>query len=425
MIREITIIGGGFGGARIAKRLARTMRDAHITVIDRDAYHTFYPDIYEVATAHLSEFYERMPSTFYELRSTVAYPIADIFLNDVNVTFLHDEAATVDFDQRQVHLKSGNTHAYDILVMGVGSETNYFGITGLDRYAFPLKTVWDALLMRDALDEVFYRSSKSHPISLVIGGGGFTGCELAGELALFIGDLCEAHGHPPELVSLTVIEAGPTLLGPLDPWTQNKALKRLSKLGVKIMCNAMITSVQENSLTLKDGSVIPFDMMMWTAGVKASGLTHALKGVNVQKNACLTVDKFLRAMPYENVFAAGDVSYCVDEKTGRPLPMTASVAEHEADYIIDAIGRLESQKPLVPYQAYKAGFVVPLGGKYAILDFRGIRISGVVPWMVKHAIALYYWTNLIGIRRAWKLWWSGIHIFVRNDHPKSMVHQDS
>lgn len=419
MIREITIVGGGFAGVRIAKQLSRTMKNAHITVIDREAYHTFYPNLYEVATAHVSEFYERMPSTFYELRSTVACPFSDIFLYDTNITFLHEEVSKIDCEQRQVYFKSGGTHAYDILVMGVGSETNYFGLSGLANNAFPLKTVWDALLMRDALDEVFYRSSKQHTISLAIGGGGFTGCELAGELAVFVDDLCQAHGHPPELVTITIIEAGPTLLGPLDPWTQQKAFKRLTKLGIRCMFSSLITDVREKSLVLKDGKVVEFDMLMWTAGVQGAESARMLPNAHIQKNSCFTVDDYLRVPPHENVFGAGDAAFCIDIASGRALPMTASVAEHQAGYIADSIYKTEEGKKLNPYQPYKAGFVVPLGGKYAILDYHGMRIAGIIPWCIKQGISLYYWVGVLGLRRGWKLWIKGIHIFIRNDHKRS------
>jgi NADH dehydrogenase len=415
MIREIVIVGGGFGGARIAKRLARTMRNAHITVVDRELNHTFYPNLYEIATASVSEFYERMPATFYDLKSTVMYPFSDIFLYDVNITFLHEEVTRVDSDQHQIHFKSGGSHAYDVLVMGVGSETNYFGLSGMGNYAFSLKTASDALLIRNALDEVFYRSPKQHSISLVIGGGGFTGCELAGELALFVKDLCRAHAHPPELVTVTIIEASPTLLGPLDPWTQKKAYTRLTKLGVRCLFSSLITDVQEKSLTLKDGTVVNFDMLIWTAGVKGAEGGSTVPDTQMQKNACFIVDDYLRATPHENIFGVGDVTCYVDKISGKPLPMAASVAESQADYIADAIVRMEKKQSLVPYKAYRAGFVIPLGGKYAILDYHGFRMAGFIPWCVKQGIALYYWMGLIGVRRALQLWLKGIHAFVRND----------
>src|SRR3989338_6973856 len=189
MVKEVVIVGGGFGGVRVAQRLARRMSGVHITLIDKERYHTYHPELYEVATADLPEAFGHVSSEFTELRSSAAYPLADIFLHDLNVTVLHEEVSSLDFKSNALELKNGTMHSYDILVLAMGSETNYFDMTPLRTHALPLKNIWDALAVRNALDEAFATLPKNHPISIVIGGGGFTGCEFVGELSFFVRDL--------------------------------------------------------------------------------------------------------------------------------------------------------------------------------------------------------------------------------------------
>src|SRR3989338_4460834 len=218
-MKEIVIIGGGFGGVRVARRLAQE-RNVHITLIDKERYHTFHPELYEVATANIPETFGHLPLEFSELRSTASYPLVDIFSDHLNVTVLHDEVVTINFKKQETLLKSGSTHTYDVLVLGIGSEVNYFDIPHLAEYALPLKTLWDALQIRNQLDELFRTTQKKETINIIIGGGGFTGCEFAGELCFYIKKLTTLHGRPAELVTITIVEGSSALLPGVDAWVQ-------------------------------------------------------------------------------------------------------------------------------------------------------------------------------------------------------------
>lgn len=415
MVKEVTIVGGGFGGVRVAKLLSRWGHDVHITLIDREHYHSFYPDLYEVATANLSETFAHLPLEFYELRSTVAYPFDNIFLNDLNVTVIRDEVVNVNFAHNAVDLKSGNTHQYDILVLAVGSEANYFDIPGMFDAAFPLKNLWDALSIRNELDEVFGRVPKNKKISLVIGGGGFSGCEFAGELAFFVKKLSENHGRPHDMVSISIVEASPNLLGGASEWMQKHAKKRLESLNIHLMFNNPIQSVSGRNIVLKDGSSIEFDALIWTAGVRPNILTKTLAGPELQKNMCFVIDPFLRVLPYTNVFGVGDATYCIDAKTGKSLPMTAFVAINEAHTVSKNIQNIILKKQPQKHKVKHRGFVVPLGGKYALFEWGAFKMSGIIPWALKRLIALQYWSEIIGWRNAWKMWTKGTRIFLHND----------
>lgn len=414
MIHEVVIIGGGFGGVRVAKILAKE-KNLHITLIDKSRYHTYHPNLYEVATAHLSEVFGHLKINFYDLHSSAAYSLEDIFLDDLNVSVLEDEFAGADFKKYFVKLKKGGKLRYDFLALAMGSETNYFGIPGMSANALPLKNFFDALELRNAIDELFFAAPKNHLIKIVIGGGGFTGCEFAGELIGYIKKLSRIHGRPEYYAECLIVEAAETLLGGAGEWIQKKAAARLQKLGGKIMFKSMIKEIRQKEIVLGDGSKIPYDLLVWTAGVKASEAVKTLEGVKFEKSSCIAVDKHFRIAPHENVFGVGDITYCVDEATGKALPMTAAVALREAKYVAENIKRAIAKKPPLAYRVTQPGFIIPLGGRYALLELYGIRLAGFLPWALKELIGLKYWTETLGLRKAWGLWKKGLEIHARND----------
>ncbi|MBI2021072.1 FAD-dependent oxidoreductase [Candidatus Giovannonibacteria bacterium] len=232
MVYEVVIVGGGTGGVRAAKILSRWGRDVHITVIDKNHYHIFYSALYEVSTAILPESFSHMPINFFDLKSTAAINFDDIFLDDLNITFLQDEVLGIDFNKREVKLKSSKTNKnYDYLILGIGSETNYFNNTGLLAHSFSLKTVDDALNVRNAIDEAFAKLPKNQIIKVVVGGGGFTGCEFAGEVVGYLKKLSKIHGRPEFYAECLVVEGSSVLLGGAGDYVQKRARGRLEKLG--------------------------------------------------------------------------------------------------------------------------------------------------------------------------------------------------
>ena len=415
MTKEVVIIGGGFGGVRVAEWLSGHLRDAHMTIVDKSPYHTFSADLYEVATADLPEAYNHLPIEFYDLRASAAYPLEDVFRNHLNVSVLQKEVAELDFAKHEVRFKDGGAHAYDVLVLAVGSESNYFNIPHLEEHALPLKNLWDALSVRNALDEAFTQTPKTHRITIAIGGGGFTGCEFAGELAHFVKKLAREHGRAPELVDLVIVEASSMLLGGASPWAQHKARQRLESLGIKILFEKPITDVQDHTIVFKDGSTMSYDLLIWTAGVRANALTKACDGAALQKNLCVCVDEFLRMSPHQNVFGVGDMTYCIDEASGKSYPMTATVALAEGTHVAKNIIRFFEKKPLTPFYFKSTGFVIPLGGKYALFERGKIHRAGFLPWILKHMITLHYWWSILGWRPAWRLWRRDMRIFLKND----------
>src|SRR3989344_7302053 len=180
--KRVVIVGGGFGGVRAGLDLSRHAHDFHIILSDRDGYHTYNPDYYELMSsrkgqAHLSR--ERFQLVF----STGTRALAEIFEGKKIVELMLDEAVAIDSSANEVETAKGGKVPYDVLIVASGSVSNFYGIPGLAARAIELKTTEDALNIRNAIDEAFARKPKHEKVSVVIGGGGFSGCEVAGEIA--------------------------------------------------------------------------------------------------------------------------------------------------------------------------------------------------------------------------------------------------
>ena len=402
MIHEIVIIGGGFGGVRVAKDLLKNGKDIHITLIDKNKFHSFHPNFYEVATAYLSERPSRAEINFHELAKTSSVSFEEIFWNDLNISIVEDEVLSVDFKNKDINLKSVVKKSYDYLVLGVGSEINYFNIPLLKEKSMPLKNLRDALLIRNAIDELFAGSPKNKLLKIVIGGGGFTGCEFAAELVGYLKTLSKIHGRPEHYVECLVVDLSPVLLPSASPWVQRVAKERLESLGVKVILNTSIEKITD------------FDILVWAGGVAANSFVKNLERVKLEKG-CVAVDSYLRVMPYENVFGVGDVVYCINERTGKSLPMTASVAIKEAKCAAKNILKSIEKKKLIKYKPYFPGFVIPLGGKYALFERGGFHFSGILPWVVKYLISLNYWISILEFKKGFSIWKKGVKMFLKND----------
>ncbi|MBI2609948.1 NAD(P)/FAD-dependent oxidoreductase [Candidatus Giovannonibacteria bacterium] len=411
---EILILGGGFGGVRAALRLARKLPSSKITVVDKRKYHGYYPDLYELAAAVFPKKNNLGKKDFLKLKSTVALPFKYIFSGFPNIKFVEGTVLDIDFEAGKVFLENNEALSYNFLILALGSETNFFNIPHLGEKAHELKNTTDALNIRSAFEEILDTRGKNTIISVIIAGGGFTGCELAGELARSLNAFARIYNHPRENFSITMIEGSSVLLGPTDPWIQKKAKERLEDLGAIIKLNSFIVDVKGDKIVLKDGSEIRFDLLIWTAGVRPNQLLENIK-VKLEKNGCVGTDKNLRALPFKNVFAIGDMCFSKNPETGKPLPMTAQVAMLEADYIGKYISKMVSGKNYKDFEPTVGRFIIPLGGKYALADLGIMKISGFLPWFLKRIVALKYFASIMPFGRAFKIWKRGLGIFIAND----------
>ncbi|MEX0616465.1 MAG: FAD-dependent oxidoreductase [Candidatus Woykebacteria bacterium] len=414
-VSKVVIVGAGFAGVRVALDLAKSKYPQEIILVNKNSYHEFHADLYEIATTTLPEPQRKQISRFtYEnLKGSVAIPLEQIF-KGTNVKIITDTIISLDLESKKLALESSKPLFYDVLVLALGSETNYFEISNLEKYSLPLKTVDDALNIRDEIDEIFMRKKNGDKISIVVGGGGFTGVEFASELVGFLKDLSLIHVHKGHDVKLSVVEACPALINGVSPSIQDEARKRLEHLGIRLYLDSKITKVTKKIVYAEPHLAIPYDLLVWTAGIKANSLVSSLTGVHVEKT-CLVVDKTLRVIHFRNVFAVGDLAYCFDEEKSCPVPSTAQTAIHQGKHTAINIARFLKKEDLLLYKPKMPNFIIPLGGKYAAAQVGNVIIKGTQAWWLKRAAALRYFSSILPAADALKVWASGNRFFVAND----------
>lgn len=418
MKNKILILGAGFGGIRVALDLTRYIQeiDGEIILINKNNYQDFYIDLYEIATAFIKEQSKKrqIKLDFSNLKMAGAIPLKEIFKNK-KVKIIVSEVRDVSIKDKLVYLSSGQKIKFDFLVLALGSQTNYFNIPNLENKSLGLKSVNDAINIRNAIDELFYRKNKDEEIRIVIGGGGFTGCELAGELVCYLKKLSRLHNHNQDRVVLAIVEACPELLSGAGLAIRKAAKKRLEKLGIKFFFNSKIVNVLEKELVLADNSKIPFDLLLWTAGIKPNDIILKSSEINKAKNNCAVVNKFLQVESYKNIFAIGDNAYCFDEKNQCPVSATAQAAIAQGKIVAKNIRNLILNKELIEYKPRLPKFLIPLGGKYALADFRLFILKGFLPWLLKRIVVLKYYLSILSVYKAIKFWLKGFKIYLKND----------
>ncbi|MEK7631003.1 MAG: FAD-dependent oxidoreductase [Patescibacteria group bacterium] len=417
----VVILGGGYGGIRVARDLAKK-KVAQVIVVDRNPYHMLYAQFYEMATLfrpeQLPETKKQQRTENRELLTSAAIPLRDIFAHMPAVKIEQGEITSVDPETRSIIFDTGRKLHYDYLVVGLGSKTNYFSIPHLEQNSIGLKSVNEAGNIRNRIDELFLTTPKHKKITVVIGGGGFTGVELAGELVGYMKKLSHLHGRPTGNWACVVVEAGAGVLGTSAPWARARAARRLKDLGVTVLAGSAIVDVWPNLLYLgKEKRPFGFDLLIWTAGVKGACEGSIVKGVGVDKKMCLTADPNLRVSPYQNIFTVGDTASTFDKKTGAPMPMTAQKALHEGAYVSRAI-RVLIKNPKAtpaPYKPKPSKFIIPIGGKFALLEAGSFRWTGFFAWVLKYVVLIKYLVTILPLGTALRYAVHELRLFVRND----------
>lgn len=414
--KNIVILGGGFAGVAVAKTLLSNLPEGYtVVLVDKNPSQVFHPALYEVATIT----FERAPSTrfeYEELLSGATFNFGDIFGRDrKGFSFIQKEVKDVFSLSKEIIFSDGTTTEFEYLVFALGSETNYFGIPHLKENSFPLKNTYDAINIRNQIHEIFQRKQPNQRISMVIGGGGFTGCEFAAELGCWVKKLVVRHPHWSDRVKVTLIEASDKLLPGAKPWIQNAVKKRLESLGVTLIFSQPIRQVVRPNVILKNGAELYFDILIWTAGVIGNPIIEHIADVTLEKGCKILVDEYLRVIPHKNIFGAGDNIFCFDPVGKVQVPATAQGAIIQGKIAGENIRRTIINQTLVRYRAKWPLFVIPSGGKNALSEIFGIRLKGVAGWLLHEAAFLRYFMSLFPFQRAFRIWIDNMRMFSKND----------
>lgn len=437
MVKNIVILGAGFAGIRVASELFKKFHDKNyaIVLVDKEDMHIYTPDLYEVA----SMFHERITKTcLTRLRSTVAIPLKKI-ISGRSIIFIHDEVTDIFTAEKQVELKKEGRINYEILVVALGSVPNYFDIPGMEKYAFAMKNVKDALKINCALDMLARKHEKEKKnLVITIGGGGACGVETAAELAGSLKKLSKKYNYPREKVIIRLIEGSDVLAGIGKKGTRC-IKKRFREIGIELLMNTRIINVREKKIVVesmkklesfaadgmdlrpKDDSsmtheyAMDYDMLIWTGGVMVNPLIQKVLGEKELKGAIQT-NAFLESVRFSSVFAAGDNAYREDFRhKGNRLPMLAQVALHEGTVIAKNIIRRVHGEKLLPYMPKEGIYLIPIGGKYALFSFRKYLFTGTFFWFLRRLVSLKYYLEILPLKSAFHTWIMGSEIFTEND----------
>jgi len=383
---RIVIVGAGFGGLSAAKKLAHA--PAHVTLIDRRNHHLFQPLLYQVATAGLAP-------------TQIATPIRAIVRHQPNTNVVLGEVDGIDTAEREVRLGARRV-PYDYLVLATGARHAYFGHNAWEAVAPGLKTLEDATDHRKRVLLAFERAEleddpaeRARLMTFVVIGGGPTGVEMAGAIAeLALKALAKDYRRiNPRSARIVLIEAGPRLLTAFPESLSRHAEAALKKLGVEVRTNTAVTAIDASAVTLS-AERIETRCAIWAAGVQASPAARWL-GADADRAGRVRVGADLRAPGHENIFVIGDCALALD-KDGAPLPGIAPVAKQQGGYVAEWIKRAIAGKPAPAAFDYKDyGILATVGRKSAVADFRGLKLTGFVGWLVWSAAHIYY---LIGFR---------------------------
>ena len=349
--KRIVILGGGYAGVKAGKTLHKLFKNddsVEITLIDRKPYHTLMTELHEVA-GHRTQ------------PDAIKIDLRKIFAAR-KVKVVTDSITNVDFEGKKL-TSERTTYAFDYLILACGSDSNSFGIPGIDEHAFTLWSYEDAMKIREHVEHMFQLAAveedeaiKKQLLTFAVVGGGFTGVEMVGELGEAKDHLSEKYGINKKDVTIYNIEATPRILNTLKDEKQiNKVENRYRKIGVELLKNAALVKATEDGFELKDGRFIKTKTLIWGAGIKVSNFIAKL-GLDAGRAGRVQVNKYMQSLKYENVFLAGDNTHYEDADGF--LPQIVEAAEQSGHTAALNIGNLITNKPMHEHKQKYHGFMV-------------------------------------------------------------------
>ncbi|HYE22129.1 MAG TPA: NAD(P)/FAD-dependent oxidoreductase [Verrucomicrobiae bacterium] len=404
--KNIVILGGGFAGVRAALDLAEYLRDDpeyEIILIDRKDYQLYNAALYEAATA------EHGLVEAKKVKTTVAIPFSKIFRN-TKVKVYKAYIDSVNLDGGMVVTDSRIIN-YNYLIVALGSVPDFYGIPSIEKYGFTLKSLEDAIMIRNRIEELVSKRDKAQ---IVIGGGGFSGAEFAGELHNLLQHECKHHQKNPENFGITIVEGSTTLLSGLPSNISKMVVDRLTNLGIKMIFSTLVTEASGSSIMLNNKEKIDCDLLVWTGGVKSCRMPGNID-IDRDRKDRIPSTEYLNLKKLPNVFIAGDNLCFNDLITKKPLPQTAQEAIRQAKCVAKNVYRMIKGKSLLPYFPGTFRYVIPVAGKHAIFYSKDIVIGGSVGWLIRRLADLKYFLSVLPFFSALGFWMFENEIFIKND----------
>ncbi len=402
--KKILIIGGGFAGINLAKHLSKH-GEFNITVADKNNYNFFPPLLYQVATGFLEA-------------SNISYPFRKMFQDKKNIRFRMGELLKVIPEENKVVLSSGEIE-YDYLVLATGTESNYFGMENVKKNAIPMKTVNDALEMRNYLLQQLEiatittdKAEREKLTTIVIAGGGPTGVEVSGMLAemrkfIIRKDYPEFKGTKDQSY-IYLIDGSAQLLSPMTQQSQKDTYNTLAKLGVKIKLNIQVKDYVDDTVILSNGEHIQTKTLIWAAGVSAK-VVDGISATSYGRFRRLLTDEFNKVQGTSNIYAIGDTCLqTTDPGFPQGHPQVAQVALQQGKNAAINFKKMAAQKELRPFRYTDKGTMAIIGRNKAVADIPKptLHFKGFIAWFLWlfiHLTSLITYRNKITTLYNWMI----------------------
>jgi NADH dehydrogenase len=376
---NVTIVGGGFGGVKTALELSKDKK-INITLISDKVDFQYYPALYSAATggSHLQSW----------------VPLAKILSGKKNVTLVQDSITSINPADRQVISKSGTKYTYDECVIALGTVTTYFGIKGLDTYAYGIKSIEEVTKLTQHIHKEVTEVGAMDKRFIIIGAGP-TGVELAAALGSYLTTLCRTHNIKNNVPRIELIEAAPRVMPKLTESGSAKVHKRLERLGIEIHLNTPVES-QDSESIMANGKQIMSKTVVWTSGVANHPFfTFNKDHFKLAPNNRVIVDEHMKA---------ADHVYVIGDNAATPFTGLAQTALHDAIFVGRNLIRKSHNRPRRTYKAVMPPVVIPVGRAWAIFEWRGMQLSGIPGAAIRRAADFMGYRDILPIGQALGVW---------------------
>jgi NADH dehydrogenase len=415
---KLIIIGGGFGGLRLARKL-NNKPGFDITLIDRYNFHQFQPLFYQVATAGLDA-------------SNISFPLRKVFHKSKNVRFRMAEVLQVNTADKKVVTDIG-TYEFDVLVIATGADTNFFGNKNLIDHALPMKSTLEALQLRYRLLNNFEEAVNADVntlqrlMNIVVVGGGPTGVELSGAIA-DMRRFVLPKDYPEldfSLMQIYLLEGTGKTLGVMSEKSSEQSRQYLEKLGVKVMTNTILKDYDGQKAILQNGEIIETSTVIWAAGVKG----NVPEGINkelIAKGNRIKVDRHCQVIGFPDIYAIGDVAYMEEPAYPNGHPQVAPVAMQQADMLAENLRRVEmksSHKQIEEFVYNDKGSMATVGRNLAVVDMPKpkLHFGGFFAWMIWMALHLML---ILGVKNRFFVFINWVYNYFTRDQNLRLIFKD-
>ena len=416
---KLIIIGGGFGGLRLARKLSN-VPGFDIIMIDRFNYHQFQPLFYQVATAGLDA-------------SNISFPLRKVFHASKNIRFRMAIVKEILTDQHIVKTDIGD-FSFDVLVIATGADTNFFGNALMEANAFPMKSTVEALQLRHRLlhnfeDAVNIKDDQQlqQLMNIVIVGGGPTGVELSGAIADMKRTVLPKDY--PELdfskMNIYLLEGTEKTLAAMSKKSSEQSRQYLEQLGVTVLTNTLLKEYDGKTATLQDGKTINTSLVIWAAGIKGNiplGISKEL----IARGNRIKVDRHCRVHGFEHVYAIGDVAYMEEPSWPNGHPQVAPVATQQADMLATNLQNIEkhnSNKPASEFVYHDKGSMATVGRNLAVVDVPkpALHFKGFFAWLIWMSLHLML---ILGVKNRFFVFSNWVYNYFTRDQNLRLIFKE-